>query len=128
MPRSSGFRTCHVILFYRVPFAKRYKIAAPVASDFSGSMIPLNRLAFGEFFEKIRRVYMRGRELVSLIRQGAVDGLSIGFRVKRFRREPKRQSREILSLDLWEISLVSFPLLPQARLVNAGRKALTLKL
>ena len=70
----------------------------------------------------------RGRELDSLIRQGAVDGLSIGFRVKRFRREPKRQSREILSLDLWEISLVSFPLLPQARLVNAGRKALTLKL
>lgn len=50
----------------------------------------------------------RGNELDALIKQGAVDGLSIGFRVKRFRRDIKGQGREILSLDLWEISLVSF--------------------
>ncbi|MEI6573824.1 MAG: HK97 family phage prohead protease [Alphaproteobacteria bacterium] len=64
----------------------------------------------------------RGRELDALIKQGAVDGLSIGFRVKLFRRDLKGQGREILSLDLWEISLVSFPLLPQARLVKSGPK------
>lgn len=60
----------------------------------------------------------RGSELFSLIRQGAVDGLSIGFRVKQFRKSPRLQGRELLSVDLWEISLVSFPLLLQARLIK----------
>ena len=65
----------------------------------------------------------RGRELEALIQQGAVDGLSIGFRVKRFRRDAKGQGRELVSVDLWEISLVSFPLLPQARLTKSYVKA-----
>lgn len=65
----------------------------------------------------------RGRELEALIRQGAVDGLSIGFRVKRYRRDAKGQGRELVSVDLWEISLVSFPLLPQARLTKSEVKA-----
>lgn len=60
----------------------------------------------------------RGRELTALIAQGAVDGLSIGFRARRTRRNPRNLNRELMAIDLWEISLVSFPLLPEARLIS----------
>ncbi|GGH13870.1 primosomal replication protein N [Alsobacter metallidurans] len=57
----------------------------------------------------------RARELVALMRQGAVDGLSIGFKVGGARTDARSGVRRIAKLDLWEISLVTFPLLPQAR-------------
>jgi hypothetical protein len=57
----------------------------------------------------------RARELLALMRQGAVDGLSIGYRTVTARTEPRTGVRRLNRLDLWEISLVTFPLLPQAR-------------
>jgi HK97 family phage prohead protease len=57
----------------------------------------------------------RARELHALMRQGAVDGLSIGYRTVTARTEPRSGVRRLNRLDLWEISLVTFPLLPQAR-------------
>ncbi|MBS7803516.1 HK97 family phage prohead protease [Rhizobiales bacterium TNE-4] len=58
----------------------------------------------------------RARELAALIAHGAIDGLSIGFRAIRARRDPTQRLRRIAEIDLWEISLVTFPLLPGARL------------
>lgn len=58
----------------------------------------------------------RAHELAALIADGAVDGLSIGFRAVRARRDPGAKLRRIAEIDLWEISLVTFPLLPGARL------------
>ena len=54
---------------------------------------------------------------------GALDGLSIGFRTLRARREAASGIRRILEADLWEISVVTFPMLPGARVaqVKAGR-------
>jgi HK97 family phage prohead protease len=57
----------------------------------------------------------RGRELLSLLRAGAIDGLSIGFRTVRGRIDPKTRIRSLLAVDLWEISIVTFPLLAGAR-------------
>lgn len=57
-----------------------------------------------------------GREVAGLVRIGALDGLSIGFRVKR--AEPTRGGRRLLELDLWEISLVENPLHPGALLTR----------
>jgi HK97 family phage prohead protease len=57
----------------------------------------------------------RGRELLALMRQGAVDGLSIGYRTVTARTEARSGVRRLLRLDLWEVSLVTFPMLPQAR-------------
>ncbi|WP_425352998.1 HK97 family phage prohead protease [Alsobacter soli] len=57
----------------------------------------------------------RARELLALMRQGAVDGLSIGFKAGGARTDPRSGVRRIAKVDLWEISLVTFPLLPQAR-------------
>ncbi len=58
----------------------------------------------------------RGAEAAALLDAGALDGLSIGYRaVKADRRGPHRHLTEI---DLWEISLVTFPMNANARLEN----------
>jgi hypothetical protein len=59
---------------------------------------------------------LRARELLALLRAGTADGLSIGFRTVKARVDPKTRVRKLVELDLWEISLVTFPLLPGARL------------
>ena len=64
----------------------------------------------------------RARELLSLLRAGAVDGLSIGFRAARARIDPKTRVRSLVAVDLWEISIVTFPLLAGAR-VRAVKQA-----
>lgn len=58
----------------------------------------------------------RGRELLALVRQGGIDGLSIGFRTVKGRIDPKTRIRKLDIVDLWEISIVTFPLLTGARL------------
>ncbi len=57
----------------------------------------------------------RAREVLSLMRVGALEGLSIGFRTLRGRTDPRTKVRKIEKLDLWEISIVTFPMLPEAR-------------
>lgn len=57
----------------------------------------------------------RAREILSLMRKGALDGLSIGYRTEIERKDPETGLRRLERIDLWEISLVTFPLLPQAR-------------
>ncbi len=61
-----------------------------------------------------------GRNVWSLISGGALDGLSIGFRTKKARRSKK--GRDLLELDLWEISIVTFPMAPGAR-INSWQTA-----
>ena len=59
----------------------------------------------------------QAREAFALLKAGAVDALSIGFSVLRggaeFDRE--RSLRRIKAVDLWEISVVTFPANPKAR-------------
>jgi len=84
-----------------------------------------------ELREDTRGLYARGRlipevararELLSLLRAGAVDGLSIGFRTVKGRVDPRTRVRSLLAIDLWEISIVTFPLLAGAR-VQAVKQA-----
>jgi len=56
----------------------------------------------------------RGREALALIGAGALDGLSIGYRTKRAERLTGG-GRRLIEVELWEVSLVTFPMLPQAR-------------
>lgn len=60
----------------------------------------------------------RAREVHALLKTGALDGLSIGFRTVRARNDAKGGVRRILEADLWEISVVTFPMLPSARISN----------
>lgn len=50
----------------------------------------------------------QGKEAVSLIKQGAINGLSVGF-VSQKEQYNHQGIREILSADLHEVSLVTFP-------------------
>lgn len=60
----------------------------------------------------------RASEVHSLMKTGAVDGLSIGFRTVRASPERRGGVRRILEADLWEISVVTFPMAPSARISN----------
>lgn len=72
--------------------------------------------------EDDRGLFVRGRIMdwsaearfaAALANAGAMDGLSIGFRAVRARRDGAL--RVLTAVDLWEISLVTFPMLPVAR-------------
>lgn len=62
----------------------------------------------------------RARELAALLAQGALDGLSIGFRTLRARTDPATRVRRLIAVDLVEVSIVTFPMLPGARIARAG--------
>ncbi len=61
----------------------------------------------------------RGREAAALIEAGAMDGLSIGYRTVKATKNDKGQ-RLLSELELWEVSLVTFPMLPSARVGAKG--------
>jgi HK97 family phage prohead protease len=58
----------------------------------------------------------RADALRRLIERGAVDGLSIGFRTVKATREARTGQRRLWTIDLWEISIVTFPMLATARI------------
>ncbi len=64
----------------------------------------------------------RAREVLSLMRAGALDGLSIGFRTVQGRTDPASGVRRLDKIDLWEISVVTFPMLPEARVSAVKRR------
>ncbi len=61
----------------------------------------------------------RGREAAALIEAGAIDGLSIGYRTLRAGKDTQGH-RLLQEVELWEVSVVTFPMLPQARLGGKG--------
>jgi HK97 family phage prohead protease len=61
----------------------------------------------------------KGREAAALVAAGAIDGLSIGYRTVKAVRDEKGQ-RRLSELDLWEVSLVTFPMLSEARVSAKG--------
>lgn len=67
----------------------------------------------------------RARELQALIMQQAVDGLSIGFRAVQASRDARQGLRRLLHVDLWEISLVTFPMQPAARVIRRSADVMT---
>ena len=67
----------------------------------------------------------RGREVFALMRAGAIDGLSIGFKAIRTRRDRPNAARKIEKIDLWEISIVTFPMMPEARVAAVKKRAST---
>ena len=69
----------------------------------------------------------RAREAACLIEAGAIDGLSIGYRTIRATRD-RAGHRTLQEIDLWEVSLVTFPMLPEARIGAKGDTAADLAL
>lgn len=61
----------------------------------------------------------QGREAAALVAAGAIDGLSIGYRTVRAEKNDRGQ-RLLKELELWEVSLVTFPMLTSARVQSKG--------
>jgi hypothetical protein len=59
----------------------------------------------------------RGREAAALLAAGAIDGLSIGYRTRRAVKDAGG-GRRLAEVELWEVSLVTFPMLPEARVAR----------
>tara|TARA_R100001440_G_scaffold19195_1_gene32390 strand:+ start:7895 stop:8752 length:858 start_codon:yes stop_codon:yes gene_type:complete len=60
----------------------------------------------------------KGKEVYELMKMGAIDGLSIGYRVspKGATYDEKGKKRMLREVDLMEISAVTFPMNPRARI------------
>lgn len=56
----------------------------------------------------------KGAEAKTLLAAGAIDGLSIGYRTLKAEKDSKGR-RLLQELELWEVSLVTFPMLREAR-------------
>ncbi|HEY0266835.1 MAG TPA: HK97 family phage prohead protease [Rhizomicrobium sp.] len=84
-----------------------------------------------EIAEDPRGLYVRGRlvpeveqarDVRALLAEGALNGLSIGFRTVRARRGAKSNTRTLLEIELWEISVVTFPLLAGSTVTAIGNR------
>lgn len=59
----------------------------------------------------------KGRYIYEGLQSGVLDGLSIGFQVREARNGTKagEPDRTLVNVDLWEVSIVTFPANPKAR-------------
>jgi uncharacterized protein len=72
---------------------------------------------------RLNKNVQRGRELFSLLENGGLDGLSIGFKTVAAKQDRLSKTRRLLAVDLWEISLVTFPMLEGARVSKVKMRA-----
>jgi HK97 family phage prohead protease len=84
-----------------------------------------------EIAEDSRGLYVRGRltaeveqarDVRALLAEGALNGLSIGFRTLRAKRGAAKNTRSLLEVELWEISVVTFPLLAGSTVTAIGAR------
>jgi HK97 family phage prohead protease len=87
-----------------------------------GIVVKLYEDDFGLKIEgEINNKITAGLEASELIRQKAIDGLSIGFAIKSSEYNQKGQ-RVITDIDLLEISIVTFPANSEAQIINLKAK------
>lgn len=61
---------------------------------------------------------VKGKEAHALLKMGAINGLSIGFMSKQWVYDRETEVRTLTAIDLWEVSLVTFPSNEMARVTN----------
>ena len=93
---------------------------------------------FDEIREDEKGLYVKGRlalqtqagkEAYELLKMGALDGLSIGFRVnpKEVSYDKRANKRIIKEVDLMEVSLVTFPMNPKATVMSVKGYEITIR-
>jgi HK97 family phage prohead protease len=61
---------------------------------------------------------VKGREAYELMKMGAINGLSIGFMSKNWNYDKESDIRTLTEVDLWEVSLVTFPANSKSRVTS----------
>lgn len=64
----------------------------------------------------------RGRDMYEHLKAGDVSGLSIGYRTRRQETDDTTGIRKLLEVDLFEVSVVTFPALPSAQAESVKSK------
>ena len=72
---------------------------------------------------RISKEVQKGREAMALMRMGALDSMSIGFVTNQASQEGNGSVRRLDEVDLYEISLVTFPMNEKATVTDV--KSLT---
>ena len=62
----------------------------------------------------------KGKEVFELMKMGALDSMSIGYRLapEDYKYSDKLKKRTITNLDLMEVSMVTFPMNPKAKITK----------
>lgn len=80
-----------------------------------------------EIREDERGLYVKGRllkgvklaeEAMVMLRAGALDSMSIGYRTVEAMAEGAGRVRKLMEVELHEVSLVTFPMLPDAKVTD----------
>jgi len=81
-----------------------------------------------EIREDEKGLYMKGKlikeaapmgvPVYQTLKAGAVKGLSIGFTIKKFDRDEETGIRTLKEIELWEVSLVTFPAAVRAQVTG----------
>ncbi|WP_303674798.1 HK97 family phage prohead protease [Vampirovibrio chlorellavorus] len=64
----------------------------------------------------------QGRDAYALLKGGAINGLSIGYVPKEWEFDRAQKARKLKEVDLWEVSLVTFPANSMARVMVVKNK------
>lgn len=74
---------------------------------------------------RISKKAAKGSEVAALVKMGAVDGLSIGYRTQEYEVDADEGVRKLTKLDLWETSVVTFPMNEMAGIYAMKAKDMT---
>lgn len=82
-----------------------------------GKWLKLEEHEHGLYVEgQIFTALQKGQEALVLMQEGVLDGLSIGYEVKKF--QPTKGGRILQEVKLLEVSLVTFPANVEARILD----------
>lgn len=97
-----------------IPLLWQHDVARPI-----GRVIALREDAVGLMVLAQIAVETRtGADADVLLKSGALSGLSFGYRVRHAEQDAARRVRRLIDVDLFEVSLVTFPMQPRARVLQ----------
>jgi len=67
---------------------------------------------------RLLKEVQQGREAMAMLREDVIDSMSIGYRTVEAIEEGNGSVRKLMEVDLFEISLVTFPMLPSAKITD----------
>ena len=69
---------------------------------------------------RILKDVQKGADTIALLKGGAIDSMSIGYQTIEATKEGSENSniRRLMKVNLWEISVVTFPMLPAATVTD----------
>jgi hypothetical protein len=103
--RQGAFRTSLKLRKYPVQLLWQHQWEQPI-----GAITQVFEDQHGLFVEgRLLLEVAQAKEAHALLKAGVIRGLSIGYTVKRARRDADTGVRELLEVELWEVSLVTMP-------------------